>query len=105
VDVSAATASPRSAALPGLFADLTSDPALAARFADTFITAEREYISEVLDRAERRGELAHRPQLEVVHALLLGPVFAWLFMFGQPAGRRLPDMLAGLVAAALTADA
>ena len=90
------------AALPGLFADLTTAPALAARFAETFITAERAYIGEVLDRAQRRGELAHRPDLETVHALLLGPVFAWLFMFGKPARRDLPATLAGLIAAALT---
>ena len=92
-----------SAALPGLFADLITTPALAARFAETFIKAERAYIGEVLDRAQRRGELAHRPDLETVHALLLGPVFAWLFMFGKPARRDLPATLAGLIAAALTA--
>jgi AcrR family transcriptional regulator len=92
------------AALPGLFADLTTDATLAARFAETFIAAERGYIREVLDRAQRRGELAHRPDLDTVHALLLGPVFAWLFMFGKPAGPDLPATLAGLVTAALTAD-
>jgi AcrR family transcriptional regulator len=85
------------AAMPGLFAELTTDPTLAARFAETFIAAERAYISEVLDRAVRRGELAHRPDLELVHALLLGPVFAWLFMFGKPADPDLPATLARLV--------
>jgi len=94
-----------SAALPGLFADLTTDPALAARFAETFIAAEREYIAEVLDRAQRRGELTYRPDLDLVHALLLGPVFAWLFMFGKRAGRKLPATLAQLVTAALTRPA
>lgn len=91
-----------SAALPGLFADVTRDPGLAARFAETFVAAEQAYISEVLDRAGRRGELVRRPGLEVVHALLLGPVFAWVFLLGRPARHDLPDTLAELVTAALT---
>jgi AcrR family transcriptional regulator len=91
------------AALPGLFSDVAADSALAARFAETFIAAEQAHIAEVLDRAVRRGELAHQPELDLVHALLLGPVFAWLFMMRKRAGRNLPAALAGLVTAALTA--
>jgi AcrR family transcriptional regulator len=90
-----------SAALPGLFADVTGDSTVAARFAGTFLAAERAYITEVLDRAERRGELARRPDLEVMHALLLGPVFAWLFLLSQPNRHDLADRLAELLAAAL----
>ena len=94
-----------SAALPGLFADVTTDSALAERFAETFLAAEQAYITEVLDRAVRRGEITHRPDLAVVHALLLGPVFAWLFMLGHPARPDLAATLAGLVAAALVSVA
>ncbi|GAB3995373.1 hypothetical protein GCM10029992_12450 [Glycomyces albus] len=46
-------------------------------------------ITEVLDRAVARGELAERPDTRVVHALLLGPIFYRLLILvddGEPVG-------------------
>ncbi|WP_249643889.1 TetR/AcrR family transcriptional regulator [Nocardia sputi] len=77
--------------LAGLLADIYADPALSARFAETFLERERQAVTEVLGRAVARGELAAQPDLTTVHALLLGPVFAWLLILdGDRAG--LPDL-------------
>jgi AcrR family transcriptional regulator len=93
------------AAIPGLFADVAADEAIAARFAQTFIAAERAHVREVLDRAARRGDMTRRPDPDLVHALLLGPVFAWLFLLGRRNDKDIKDFaatLAELATAALT---
>ncbi|MEU4572637.1 TetR/AcrR family transcriptional regulator [Nonomuraea sp. ATR24] len=79
-DIVANLATPPPGVIPGLLADVHADGALAARFATGFVTAERTCITEILDRAVTRGELPRRPDPAVAHALLLGPVFAWLFL-------------------------
>ncbi|MFI7643668.1 TetR/AcrR family transcriptional regulator [Nonomuraea sp. NPDC049400] len=79
-DIVATLATPPPGVVPGLLADVHTDEAIAARFAATFVAAERTCVTEILDRAVTRGELPHRPDPAVVHALLLGPIFAWLFL-------------------------
>jgi len=88
-------------AIPGLLADLAHHPELVERFQDTFIEHERTIIAVLLERARRRGELAELPRLELVHALLLGPVFAWLFLLRRPAAPDVADQLADLATPAL----
>jgi AcrR family transcriptional regulator len=80
------------ASVPGLFADVAADPGLTERFQQTFIEAERAHLRDILARAVARGELADPPPVEILHSLLLGPVFVWLFMF-----RAAPDEIAGAV--------
>jgi AcrR family transcriptional regulator len=92
------------AAVPGLLADLGRDPELATRFQATFIEQERGRVIAVLGRAVRRGELARPPDPALVHACLLGPVFAWLFLLRGSPGRDLAERLAAFAAAALQAD-
>lgn len=88
-------------AVPGLLADVAADPALAGRFASGFVDSERAVLGEILDRAERRGEVAGADPA-FVHALLLGPVFAYLFLGGGDVPPPdLPARLAAAVAAAL----
>jgi AcrR family transcriptional regulator len=89
------------AAMPGLFADVAADEAIAARFAKTFLAAERAQVDGILDRAARRGELVRRPDPDVLHALLLGPVFVWLFLFGRHDDKDIATTLADLATAAL----
>jgi AcrR family transcriptional regulator len=89
------------AAVPGLLADLGRDPELATHFQATFIEQERARVSAVLERAVRRGELARRPDAALVHACLLGPVFAWLFLLRGPLAEDLPERLAAIAATAL----
>jgi AcrR family transcriptional regulator len=89
-------------AVPGLVADTTSDPELAARFAATFIRRERAILSALLDRAVARGEIGDVDPA-FVHAQLLGAVFAWLFLLSAEPPPDLPARLADSVAASLTA--
>ena len=48
-----------------------------------------------------RGEPAGMPDLELVHALVVGPVFSWIFLARHPVKRGLAKRLADHVARAL----
>jgi hypothetical protein len=89
-------------ALPGLIADLRADPGLLERFKTTFVARERECLAVVLDRAVARGELVARPDLEFVHALLVGPVYAGLSILNTPPRPGAAGQLAAVIAAGLT---
>jgi len=89
-------------ALGGLLTDMNDD-AVVSRMRETFVAHQRTHVIAVLDRAVTRGELAARPDPAVVHALLLGPIFAWLFVLREPGDvRGFAEALAGMAAAALT---
>ncbi|MEV4113220.1 TetR/AcrR family transcriptional regulator [Nonomuraea sp. NPDC049695] len=83
--------------VPGMLADVHADEGMAAAFAETFVQAERDCVTEVLDRAVGRGELPHRPDPARVHAMLLGPIFAWLFLLLEERAR-LPELAEALAA-------
>ncbi|MBL1072990.1 TetR/AcrR family transcriptional regulator [Nocardia sp. 2] len=71
--------------LTGLLADIYADSTLAERFSGTFLERQRQVITELLERAGARGELASRPDPATVHALVLGPIFVWLLVLdGDP---------------------
>ncbi len=89
--------------VPGLLEDATRDAELAARLRATFIDSERRMIREILDCAVTRGELAKRPDVDLVHALLLGPVFCWIILARNPVKRGLAARIADHVAGALQA--
>ncbi|MCI3935260.1 TetR/AcrR family transcriptional regulator [Streptomyces sp. AN091965] len=95
----AMTAPPRGT-VPGLLADLHADPALRERFDEKYLGAQRRTLTEILDRAAARGELAARPDPAALNALLVGPVFAWLFLLSESPDR-LPDLTATLLDAVL----
>ncbi|MFE3446838.1 TetR/AcrR family transcriptional regulator [Nocardia sp. NPDC059180] len=92
--------------LPGLLADIRADPELRARFEATFLTVERGIITTLLDRAITRGELTRRPDVGLVQALLLGPLYAWLIVLDEdPAyAPELADLVAATATVALTAN-
>ncbi|WP_280234966.1 TetR/AcrR family transcriptional regulator [Nocardia cyriacigeorgica] len=92
--------------LSGLLADVRADPELRNRFASTFLTVERRVIGTLLDRAIARGELTRRPDVAVVQALLLGPLYAWLIVLDEdPAhATELAHLVARMAADALTAN-
>ncbi|GLV83234.1 TetR family transcriptional regulator [Streptomyces lavendulae subsp. lavendulae] len=91
------------AATPGLLADLKQHPDTAARFRDTFIAGERATVTDLLERAFARGELAERADPALVHAVLLGTAFAWVFLLGRAPSPSLAPALAVVAAAAVTA--
>ncbi|MEV0354200.1 TetR/AcrR family transcriptional regulator [Nonomuraea sp. NPDC050680] len=82
-DIVTSLATPPPGVVPGLLADVHADAAMAATFVGTFVKAERDCVMEVLERAVDRGELSRLPDPAVVHALLLGPIFAWLFLLSE----------------------
>ena len=88
-------------AMPSLVGELHDDPRLLARFADTFVAHQRRTIAVVLDRAVVRGELTRRPDIEVVQALLVGPVYSWLFVLGEQPPADSVRIIADIVAAGL----
>jgi AcrR family transcriptional regulator len=88
-------------AVAGLIEDFSRDPELARRFRDRFLEPERQWVGEILDRAVERGELGVRPDPDLVHALLLGPVFSWIFLARNPVRRGLAKQLAEHVSRAI----
>ena len=67
-------------AFPGLIADLTDDSSLASRFASTVTEPVQARLASMLDRAVARGELRARPDVPMVHSLLVGPLMAHLLL-------------------------
>lgn len=87
-------------ALPGIVADLQTDPLLAESFERGFVARHHLCLNVVLGRAVARGELAARPDVAWAHALMIGPLFAWLFVRRSDPDPELAARLAdGLLAA------
>ncbi|MFJ6993802.1 TetR/AcrR family transcriptional regulator [Streptomyces sp. NPDC003090] len=97
-------AAPPPGTIPGLLADIHADPALRARFEEKYLHAQRRTLTGILDRAAARGELAARPDPAALNALLVGPVFAWLFLLSE-SPERLPALTSALLDAALALTA
>ena len=66
--------------IPVLLQELGRDPALGQQLEQAFLVREEACIDAVLARAVGRGELPAAPPVHAVHALLMGPVFAWVFV-------------------------
>ncbi len=66
-----------------LLADIYADPSVADRFSTTYLARERVAVTDVLERAVSRRELATMPDPAVVHALLAGPIFSWLLVLSE----------------------
>ncbi|MFF8812323.1 TetR/AcrR family transcriptional regulator [Streptomyces pactum] len=99
-EIADAMASPPPGTVPGLLADIHADPALRARFDEKYLGVQRRTLTEILDRATARGELTVRPDPAVLNALLVGPVFAWLFLLPESRDQ-LPALTSTLLDAAL----
>ncbi|MBF6097164.1 TetR/AcrR family transcriptional regulator [Nocardia cyriacigeorgica] len=61
-------------ALPGLLADLSSNPATARRFQDEFLAPRRASTASILDRGVARGEIAPGADSEWICDLITGPM-------------------------------
>ncbi|NSC19837.1 TetR/AcrR family transcriptional regulator [Streptomyces albus subsp. chlorinus] len=82
-EIADSMASPPQGTVPGLLADIHAYPALRDRFAEKYLEAQRQTLTEILDRAAARGELTTRPDPVALNALLVGPVLAWLFLLPE----------------------
>ncbi|MFD0353355.1 TetR/AcrR family transcriptional regulator [Streptomyces sp. NPDC127110] len=92
------------AATPGLLADLKQQPDIAARFQETFIAQERKQVTELLDRAVARGELAGPTDPALVHAAVLGTVFARVFLLAEHPDPAIAPRIAAMAATVATAQ-
>jgi hypothetical protein len=95
-EIAGSMASPPPGTIPGLLADIHADPALLDRFDTKYLGAQRRTLTEILDRAAARGELTTRSDPAILNALLVGPIFAWLFLLSES-----PDQLPALNSALL----
>ncbi|WTX00763.1 TetR/AcrR family transcriptional regulator (plasmid) [Streptomycetaceae bacterium NBC_01309] len=99
-EIADSMSAPPPGTIPGLLADVHADPALNERFDAKYLGAQRRTLTEILDRAVARGELAARPDPAVLNALLVGPVFAWLFLLAE-SPEQLPVLNSAVVDTAL----
>jgi AcrR family transcriptional regulator len=99
-EIADSMAAPPPGTVPGLLADIHADPVLRDRFDEKYLAAQRQTLTEILDRAIARGELTTRPDPAALNALLVGPVFAWLFLLSESPAR-LPTLTSTLMEAAL----
>jgi AcrR family transcriptional regulator len=91
-----------SAAVPGLLADLAADEAMAERAQEWFVSANLEDIEAYLARERARravDRLGPCDDARLVHAALLGTVFAWLGMLRWEPPADLAARVGALVAA------
>jgi AcrR family transcriptional regulator len=99
-EIQAAMVSPPEGTIPGLLADVHADPALREKFDERYLGAQRQTLAEILDRAAARGELRKRPDLAALNALLVGSVFAWIYLLSESPDD-LPDLTSTLLDAVL----
>ncbi|CAL9639849.1 hypothetical protein SUDANB96_06341 [Streptomyces sp. enrichment culture] len=99
-EIADSMAAPPPGTVPGLLADIHADPVLRDRFDEKYLAAQRRTLTEILDRAAARGELTARPDPAALNALLVGPVFAWLFLLSESPDR-LPALTSTLLEATL----
>jgi AcrR family transcriptional regulator len=89
-------------ALPGILGDMTANPEQAARFHAAFSASQRDVIAAIVQRALDRGELTNLPDIDAIHAVVLGTAFAALHLLPQPCPRDLAahitDAAIGLIA-------
>jgi len=89
------------AAMPGLMADVSQHPDIGQRFQQGFVNAESAQVSAIVRRAVERGEASADSDPRLVHAMMLGTVFAWIFLLGRKPVARMAKQVAGLIAHAL----
>ncbi|MEV7617900.1 TetR/AcrR family transcriptional regulator [Streptomyces sp. NPDC089799] len=89
------------AAGPSLVAEIRQHPDIAARFQATFVAGERAVVTALLERAAARGELPAPADPALLHATVLGTVFAWVFLLDLPVTPGLASRIAAMSAAAL----
>ncbi|MER6615492.1 TetR/AcrR family transcriptional regulator [Streptomyces xantholiticus] len=90
---------------PALLAEMSRDPALAARLQSTFVARERRDLEVIMERAHQRGELSRPGDPALAHLLLGGPLFVALLVLPGPLDEDRLDDIASVIAAGLIAHA
>jgi AcrR family transcriptional regulator len=87
--------------LPQMLAAARVDREVAVAY-ERFVTERRAPMGEVLRRAQARGELAPDADLELIHDLIVGPVFYRVLVSGAPVNAATIDAVVELVLRAVT---
>jgi AcrR family transcriptional regulator len=85
---------------PGLLADLTADPDLAATYLSDYIAPRRQSVREALQRGIDRGELEPDTDFAFVSDLLTGPLFFRVLVRGERLRRKDAERTVDVVLAA-----
>jgi|tagenome__1003787_1003787.scaffolds.fasta_scaffold20288147_2 AcrR family transcriptional regulator len=75
--------------MQGLVSDLATNPELARAFRDRAVSARDAEVERLVARGIARGDLRPDTDPEVVHELLVGPVYYRLLLSGRPLNRAL----------------
>jgi AcrR family transcriptional regulator len=87
-------------AMQGLVSEIATDPNLARVYQEQVVKPRRAQLAPVIQRGIARGDLRKDIKVNLVHELLVGPIFYRLLFSGDPIdrnlGRRIVDtVLAG----------
>jgi AcrR family transcriptional regulator len=88
---------PSGPAMQGLASQIATDPELARVYREQVVEPRRAQLRPVIERGIARGDLRPDTDLNLVHELLLGPVFYRLLFSGGPINRKLGTRLADAV--------
>jgi AcrR family transcriptional regulator len=86
--------------MPGLIADLTTDPELSQSYLAEYIAPRRQSVWDALDRGIDRGELSADVDRAFISDLLTGPLFYKALGRGERLERRAADRTVDVVLAA-----
>jgi AcrR family transcriptional regulator len=91
------SSSPYGPAMQALVSQIATDPELGRVYREQVVEPRRAQLRPVLERGIARGDLRPDIDLELVHELLVGPVFYRLLFSGAPLDRKLSTRLAAAV--------
>jgi AcrR family transcriptional regulator len=95
-------APPYGPAMQGLVSQIATDPELARVYREQVVEARMAELAPVIKRGVARGDLRAGTDLQLLHELLLGPVFYRLLLSGAPLDRTLGPRLVDAILAGFT---
>ncbi|MCU1445796.1 MAG: TetR family transcriptional regulator [Cryobacterium sp.] len=98
------THTPLGRVLPGLVAEMATDPDLAAAYRSLIIEPTRQLWREAVERGIRTGELLPDTDVDFVLDALAGPLYVRLLITGAPADPDAPWLAVQLVLARYSAS-
>jgi AcrR family transcriptional regulator len=88
---------PSGPAMQGLISQIATDPELGRVYRQRVVEPRRAQLRPVIERGIARGDLRPDTDVDLVHELLLGPVFYRLLLSDGPLNRKLSTRLADAI--------
>jgi AcrR family transcriptional regulator len=82
-------ARPTGPAMQGLVSEIATEPELSRVYRERVVEPRRVQLAPVIERGIARGDLRPGTDVELVHELLIGPIFYRLLFTGAPIDRKL----------------